>query len=367
MTPRALTIRRFWGLIATGSHSGNGQSRMRLCRIHAYEVTPQRTSATKSAPTGGVFRVNEEIRESLETLVASANLRSQAEVHFRVENKAGLQQRQHAVRDLVMDFAFGANIAAKSASQTLANRLAQSMDDRSVSTLLMLTAFEDGARRRMTFWGFPHDEAFQFRSGEGEARIRLLTDVFSRSSRLRKAALFEGERRATDFWSGRVLDLQSTSGLGKAADYWISLFLDCRFGLEGKAGTRLLVRHLRSAYESLDTQSDRDQLYNAMVAIRTSPKHTWSLNQFANQYLDGEAKRVFVQSVPTELRNLSFKFQRDEFEAKLNFRVFRLKDDVYVSAPFQTIGTSVHITDGKQRTLRCEGPIVDDKVRARHA
>jgi len=340
---------------------------MRLFRICAYEVTPQRTSDTKSPPTGGAFPATDEIRQSLDSLLTSSKLAAQAMVDFRVDSRLDLQRRQHIVRDLLISYAFRPAAKARTAALTLATRLSEAMDERSVPTLLMLTVFKDGSQRRMIMWAFPQEEAFQFRTSSRGAQIRLLTDIFSRSSRLRKAALFEGQDRITDFWSGRVLDLQSTAGFGQAANYWINTFLDCRFGLEGNAGTRLLVESLRRTYESLDEQADRDQLHSAMVAIRTSPKRTWSLKQFAGQYLQGEAKRVFVQSVPTEMRNLSFKFQRDEFEKKLNFRVFRLEDDVYVSAPFATIGNSVKIEDGQQRKLRCEGVIVQEKVRARHA
>lgn len=343
---------------------------MDLFRIYAYAVTPQRKAEVKQAPSGGAFPVNDDIRKALDALLVTSKLASQAEVHFRFDGDNNFQQRQHAVRDLVMDFAFQAPAKAKAAAQALSTKLSDAMDERSPpTTLFILAVGRSGALRRMTMWAFPHDEAFQFRSSNNRPRIRLLDDIFSRSSRLRKAVLFQGRNRNSDFLTGRILDQQAMGGFGKAADYWISNFLDCRLGLEGEAGTRLLAKHLREAYESLDSQPDREQLFNAMTAVRTSTKTTWSAKQFAAQYLQGEAKRVFLQSVPADLRNLSFKFQRDVFEDKLNFRVFRLKDDVYVSAPFGTIGDgkTVRIIDGQQRKLRCEGPIAEEKVRARHA
>jgi hypothetical protein len=162
-----------------------------------------------------------------------------------------------------------------------------------------------------------------------------------------------------------VLDLQAAS-LNASANYWIEDFLDCRFGLEGKAGTRLLAKHLRAAYEAATGQSDKDQIYNAMVAVRTSPKSTWSAKSFASQYLQGEAKRLFEQSVPSDMRSLQFKFDRGEFERKLNFRVFQLETNVYVSAPFGEIGNSVKLSDGANRKLKCEGVVLDEKLRARH-
>ena len=341
---------------------------MELFRIHAFAVIPQKTADEKSPPNGGAYPVNAEIRAVLENLFVSSKLSTQASVDFRVDGKTNLQERKNAVRDLIMEFVFGTPPKARVAAQSVATRLAESMDERSPPTLLMLTASRNGSDCRMTMWAFPQDEAFQFRASKSGAKIKLLSDIFSRSSRLRKAALFEGRQRQTDFWTGRILDVQSTGGFGKAADYWITDFLDCRFGLEGEAGTRLLVDHVKVTYDSVVGEDDRDQLHSAMVAIRTSPQKTWSLTQFANRYLQGEAKRAFLQSIPAEMRNLSFKFQRDVFEKKLNFRVFHLENDIYVSAPFDTVGEGkpVRVSNGEQRTLRCEGPVVSEQVRARH-
>lgn len=335
---------------------------MSLFRIHAYEITPQRTQTTKTAPIGGALPKSKPLASSLASLYSFSGLSRQAAVDFKVSAKAA---RQHDVRDLVMDFTFGSAQKARASAITLATRLADFMDDRSPPSLLLLTVEKFNPSRRMTIWAFPQEEAFRFNSSGPSPQIQLLKDIFSRSSRLRKAATFQGAKRKTDFWSGQVLDLQAAI-LKASANYWIEAFLDCRFGLEGKAGTRLLANHLRSAYEAAPTQHDRDQIYNAMVAVRTSPKTTWSAKSFATQYLQGEAKRLFEQSVPTDMRTLQFTFDRSEFENKLNFRVFQLDTNVYVSAPFGAIGHSVKLSDGTQRTLKCEGVVVEEKVRARH-
>lgn len=335
---------------------------MTFFRIHAYEIVPQRTKQTKTAPVGGSLPAATDFANSLISLYSSSGLNRQAVVNFRATGATAT--RQHDVRDLVMGFTFGSPQKAKSCAVKIATRLSNWMDDRSPASLLMLTGSDHGAKRRMTMWAFPQEEAFQFRASRGNARIKLLKDIFSRSSRLRKAATFEGQDRKTDFWNGKVIDLQA-SKLGTTANYWTEDFLDCRWALAGKTGTRLLASHLRTAYESVDEQDDRDQIYNAMVAVRTSPTQSWSMTKFSSQFLTGEAKRLFDQGVPSELRNLSFKFDRTEFESKLNFRVFQLEDDVFVSAPFGTIGNSVTIKDGKKRILKCQGPVVDEKVRAR--
>jgi hypothetical protein len=340
---------------------------MNLTRLFAFEVVPQRKAPVKSIPKGGSFAATNEIRDSLRALLGTSKLEGQSLVDFRTGSNLAANQRSHVVRDLSVSLVFDNNSVAKAAASKLAERLANAMDDRSPPTLLMITAFIDGIQGRIIMWAFPQEEAFQFSATGGKARIKVLSDIFSRSSRLRKAALFEGQNRSTDFWSGRVIDLQATGSSGKAADYWLSSFLDCRFALSGDAGTRLLVTYLRDTYDACKSDDDREQLYNSMVAVRTSPKNKWSFQTFADHYLHDGAKRSFLQIVPSEQRTLTFEFKRKEFEDKLNFRVFRLKENVYVSAPFETIGSSVQISNDGHRTLTCKGEVVEERVRARYA
>jgi hypothetical protein len=116
---------------------------------------------------------------------------------------------------------------------------------------------------------------------------------------------------------------------------------DAYFVLTGKAGTRLLAKCLRETHGATSTQEDRDQISNAIVAMHASQRRNWSLRSFTNEYLSGTAKQLFISRSPPESRTTTFRVQKDEFEQKLNFRVFRLEDNVMVSAPFGAIGKSV--------------------------
>jgi hypothetical protein len=71
----------------------------------------------------------------------------------------------------------------------IATQLGDAMDLRSHACLLMCAAYQDGARRRVTLWTFPKDEAPRLRHNRSGPSIDYLEDVFSRNSKLRKAAL----------------------------------------------------------------------------------------------------------------------------------------------------------------------------------
>ncbi len=340
---------------------------MELFRIHAYEVTPQRLADADTPPRGGAFSANADFVQSLEDYLTKSKLQSQATVDLRRHRPdGGNGDPTHELRGHILNYCFGLSPTSKSSAIAMARRLGKAMDDRSDFTLLMLAAYRDGDDRRLVMWAFPKDEPFHFSVSGERARIKILKDAFSRSSSFKKAALFQGRNVDGAFWSGHVIDKQAENGFGTAADYWINRFLDSQPSLSGKAGTRLLARCLRQTHDSLAAQADKDQISGSIVAVRASQKRRWSISRFANEYLTGNVKDVFLANTPAESRSATFSFDKDEFDQKINFRVFRLQDNVMVSAPFGSIGKSVRLHDGNQRTLKCEGIVVAEKVRSQH-
>jgi hypothetical protein len=242
------------------------------------------------------------------------------------------------------------------------------MDRRSYPCLFTVAAAGDTDRRSVTMWTFPQEEAFQFQSASPRPSIELLTDIFSRTSRLRKAAVFEGKNLKTDFIRGKVFDFQTTSVSREVADFWIVRFLHGVLAIHGPTGTRHLARCLRAAYEKTEGIDAKEQIYSSVVAVRQSRRPRWSLQEFADHYLTGEARQAFVRAVPNqETLDSSFDFDRNTFDATLNFRIFGLNTGVFVSSPLGEVGKSVVLSGTRQKTLRCEGTVIEEHLRTRHA
>ena len=341
---------------------------MELLRLHAYEVTPQRLADTLTPPRGGAYSAPVEFRQAFEEFYNKSKLDQQPSIEFRPAPPTdGVSTRQNAVRDNLLAYCFEHAATAKKAAMELATRLGQSMDDRSTFTLLIFSAYREGDSRRLIMWALPRDEPFHFSVSGDRAKIRILKDAFSRTSSIRKAALYEGENSHSSFWKGRVIDTAHKNGVAGAADYWVSTFLDSRSSLTGPAGTRLLASCMRATYDGTQDKDERDQLADAIVAVRASNRTRWTIRSFANEYLKNDLKTRFLEAAPEEIKTTPFTLQKDELDKKINFRVFRLEDDVRVSAPFGAVGQSVKISGIGERTLTCKGKIVDEKVRAKYA
>ncbi len=339
---------------------------MELFRLHAYAVSPQRGADEVSEPEGGAVAINDQLRRTIDENLTSAHFDSRTIVDFHVDPTT----RTNEIRDSILAFAFREPPRARAAALTLAERLASAMDLRSTPCLFIPAAFRDEDRRVVTLWTFPRDEAFRFRHRRSGPSIQVLTDVFSQTSRLRKAAKFDGRALRNHFLTGRVLDFQANHVSKDVADFWINRFLQCRFGLAGDAGTRLLARTVRKAYEECDERGDQEELYTAVMAMRRSPHKRLSLQDFADRYLarDGKAYSAFTSSIPNqESLSAVFEFQTEVFDTTLQFRVFQLDTGVFVSSPLTEIGESVQITQGRDKRLSCAGAIVEEHLRTRHA
>jgi len=338
---------------------------MELFRLHAYAVFPQRGSTQAYQPDGGSVAVNDALRQVIEENLDSANFGSRTRVDFDVNTST----RTNEVRDLVLQYAFGEPAAARAAAVSLTRRLANAMDLRSTPCLFIPAAMREGETRTVTLWTFPQDEALRLRRHRSGPSIQVLTDIFSNTSRLRKAAQFSGRSLRNHFLSGRVLDFQANHVSKDVADFWINRFLQCRFGLAGDAGTRLLARAVRKAYDECEDLKDKEDLYTAVMAMRRSPHKRLSLEDFADRYLEtsGTAHSVFLGAIPNqESLTATFDFQTDVFDKTLHFRIFHLDTGVLVSSPLTEIGESVRISEDQEKHLTCGGVIVEERLRARH-
>jgi hypothetical protein len=338
---------------------------MELFRLHAYSVLPQRKTDDPEPSVGGAIKITPQLKTVMDSNIAEAKFSQQPLVDFEVDTES----RTNETRDAVMFFAFGEPSQARSAALELALRLSMAMDRRSTPCLFVPAALRDGALHRVILWIFPREDAFQLRQDTAGPTIEILTDVFSQKSRHRKAAQFEGRYLKTEFLQGRILDHQANAVSRDFADFWMSGFLQCVLSMKDDAGTRLLAKTIRLSYDDLPEAADREQLHSAIIAVRHSPQRRVSLYTFAERYLEGEAKETFLNRVPNEhaLRS-SFNFDLETFDTTLQFRIFELEKGVFVSSPLAEIGATVKISGhDDERQLRCEGRIVTERMRTRHA
>jgi hypothetical protein len=329
-----------------------------LIRLYAYSVVPG------AVVDGGTVAASNEMHTALIDAHENARLDRALPVNLTVDTST----RTSVVRDRLLDLGFGTPQASVRAAEVLAGRLADVMDQRSKPCLLVVSVRgeQGGSSREVVLWTFPRDAAFRLDNRRN--RVRTLDDIFSRSSKLRKAALFTGRNARAHFLGGRVLDYQANATDRFVADYWIARFLDAQLQMSSNEGTRFFATALRAANDRLiDQPTAQEQLHAAITAVRRSPRHRWSLEDFCHEYLDEPAVTAVTEAAPNaDSVTALFDLDREQFDELIQFRVFRLNTGTTVSAPFAEVGDSVTIDDdGERRFLTATGEIVNERIRAR--
>lgn len=336
---------------------------MNLFRINAYFVDPSRTSERYALPQGGRISLGKDLVKALDRNYKAAKFQTRPSIDFNVDP----QTRTNPVRDSIIQFAFQGPSKADDAALTLATRLSQTMDLRSKPSLFIVMSLKDGDKRRVIAWTFPRDEAFRLSTKTKAPSLQILTDIFSQSSSLRKAAMFEGRNLRNGFLSGTVLDLQTGLHYLEIANFWVEEFLMCKLGLLGAAGTRILADALKHTASVAENPVEKEQVFATMLSLKHSPKRDWTFQEIADQYLSGRVKSNFLSALPNQQTvNSQFVLEKPGLERELKFRIFSLDTGVFVSSPMEEVGKSVNVSDDDQRKLECQGVIVDEKVRARH-
>ncbi|WP_060916359.1 hypothetical protein [Microbacterium oleivorans] len=169
--------------------------------------------------------------------------------------------------------------------------------------------------------------------------------------------------------TARVLDLQSTATERAVADLWIVKFLQARLQMSDTEGTMLLARSLRAAHSRTKDDSVLQEQINAAIgALRTSNQPRWSIDSVAQTFLSGAAAESFLSHSRPEERGAAFALDLERFDHLIQYKRFRLRNGIIVSAPFVEIGDAGGVTifeDADGRRLQAEGVIEEEEVRTR--
>ena len=183
---------------------------MRDNRVWAYAVTPNKNTATPTLAVGGRISNPNALTGALGKAAAQVRAQDWTAVDFdlrEIDDERG-RRRSNPPRDAMLELAFGDEATSDGAASDLARFLGDAMDQRSQPHLLAVVATHQEDEGAVAIWAFPQDDAFRFNPTK-RPTIELLDRVFSRTSRLRKAARFEGQNHDSSFLRGNVVDFQT--------------------------------------------------------------------------------------------------------------------------------------------------------------
>lgn len=337
---------------------------MQLVHFHAFAVSASGWNDVLTIP-GGRIAADTNLQSLVASNIEKARFNQCLESLFDTDD-----QRGNDMRELIRKHAFGDEGTSDGAAKEIAERLCVAMDNRSNSALLVIASQKDGILAQVTLWTFPREEALRLVSQDSASSLQVLNDIFSQSSRLRKAAYFKGGQAKTDFLGGRILDFQSRGGPKSIADFWLSDFLHSVPAISPKEGTKIIAKALIECAKEMANADDvnaQQQLQNAAMTIHSGPKSRWSPSEIAKQFMGEDLQKRFRKKFPNESTfNTSIDIEDDTYTNTICFTIFKLNSGVIVTSPFSEIGDSVKVTtsDGEGSRLICEGRVVSQRMRS---
>jgi 37-kD nucleoid-associated bacterial protein len=331
-----------------------------LKRSYASQVYPTKGDKDPAPPRTYALKVDAEFRQVIVEAENVISRRQKSEIVFKMGNN-----REHKVRDILMRLGFGQTRTPLSAMVELGSRLAASTDGRSKASLLVVTIEEKKESCRICIYVFPEEGSYLLRTSAEQPTEATLEHLnsFGLESRLRKVARFEGKEIKSHFMSGDVVDFQFGAGPKSVADYFVTDFLAAEFALNSHKGTTVAASALKVAFERADS-SGKQRVMEAAISLMADGRRAWSLQKIAEEFIPQDLQPLFLESAPnTETIETKFMLDKDLLRKIINYRVFQLKNGVWVSSPFSEVGKGVQIEDrGGTRTLIARGEVQAERV-----
>ena len=327
----------------------------RIIRATAFEVAPRQVEGFG----GGLVEHVDQLADGLERADELAAVDRGVAVTLRFD-----QSRKSQVRELLRNIAFDKPSAALDSAEALAKRLGESMGNRSDASLQVVSVHQLPGGDRLVVWLFPREPVIQ-RTGN---RVDV-NDAFSLSSKLRKAAYFDGAKdEKTGFMNGRIVDFQLTSSDKTVTEFWVRRFLDASIQMTSKAGTKLIAKVLKDANERLSDDLDEQLKLHTAIGVLRNRGRPMSIEEVSKHLLTaGPARDAVLAALKNDdERNAVFTLDTTLFDALIQFCVYRLKNGLVVSAPFHDSSDDLRIesTEHGQR-LTTSGFVESEKLGTR--
>jgi len=278
-------------------------------------------------------------------------------------------KQKNEVRDWVRSILFDEKPKKEDAARKLALRLALATDQRSPEGLFVTLAGRKGVAYRIALWKFPADQTLQADVAKGMITIRLIEDAFSRESTYFKAAMLEGPKAETTFWTGRIEDRQAKHGVKGAAEFWTGDFLAARPVLTDAHGTRVVAKALRKIIDKTGALETREGLIAAAQVLRTQGGNRISIGDVAARYLPADERDEFIAAAGgPEVSDHPFRLEPEVLESELRLKSITLDVKFVIRGPLEDFDSVVSVTPAEEEgtvQVSLKGKITSESVSQR--
>ena len=277
--------------------------------------------------------------------------------------------KQHAVRDLLLEFCRTADIET---TRRLFSKLA-AVTSRvpGVSLCFAVHAMSSDNDEAVFLSRFPAAEAIRTTIKSDDFEVQMVKDIFMRSSRAYKAAYFVDSSITAGFWEGAVVDKQINDTKREVSEYWIYDFLEAELHITSASGTAMFANALRSAIESTEDMHEKQQMFSVATLLANRGGQHLSMKQVCEDIGLATNTRELIknQLEAATAFDKPFKFDTAEYRKHAVFKSVYLENGAILTAEtyrFQDCFDE-EIINAAEQAYRYStfGKVADVKVRRR--
>lgn len=213
---------------------------MPIERIYSYLVLPTKNEEEQPVVSGVEISPADGVHSLLVSVFERAHAECDIEIVFRPDADG---QQNNEIRDLFVEFTRHPSVAN---GRSLASHLQSVTTHRSGIGLMFLMKGTEGHNHQLVISRFPADQGVLARGTAQGLSVEFLQQVFMKSAKAYKSAIYVSDSLVGGFWDGRAVDRQIT-GSREISDYWIIDFLASALRTTGPAGTKRMAIALREA------------------------------------------------------------------------------------------------------------------------
>jgi len=338
---------------------------MKPSKILSYLVPPGKGQEEPEEVSGTLVPLSGNLFAMLSAVFEKSGAECKVPIRFTTDGS-----QENPVRDEMRDLLKTPTLAK---GRKLAERLRDVSTGKSGLGLLFLLVGQDGPAHKIVVSRFPADEGVLAERKKGSLQVAFVEQIFMKSAKTYKAALYTGKSLDAAFWDGHVVDRQIAASQDQVARYWIGDFLRSDFMTTSKAGSKRLATALKEASKAADTLQTKHEILAAIALTRNFYGKTVSIRDLSTRLnLSVPARKAIEDQFDNDaLITDTFILDSDEFQRNAAFAMVELDQGAMMTAPADRFNEcfkreQVDGTPGQTRfRFTTEGQIVDERLKSR--
>jgi hypothetical protein len=338
---------------------------MKPSKILSYLVPPGKGQEEPEEVTGTAVPLSGSLFSMLSAVFEKSEAECKVPIRFTTSGS-----QQNDVRDEVRDLLKTPTLAK---GRKLAERLRGVSTGKSGLGLLFLMTGQEGGTHKIVLSRFPADQGVLAERKKGALQVEFVEQIFMKSAKTYKAALYREKAIDSGFWNGHVVDRQIAASQDQVARYWIRDFLQSDFMTTSKAGSKRLAVALKEASKAVDSLQAKQEILAAIALTRNFYGKTVSIRDLSSRLnLSAPARGAIESQVENDaLLTDTFVLDSEEFQRNAAYATVELDQGAMLTAPadrFDECFTREQVENpNSQDRVRftTEGRIVDERLKSR--